>query len=83
VLHRIARRLPSSSETTSMIETIERYIEARFNDAKDVTPAGGKRRDYDLEESNDNTIPEGEYNKNEPEEDFDINDFTEEKVTEE
>ena len=38
VLHRLARRLPSSSEVFSMVETLERDIDARFEGARDVTP---------------------------------------------
>tara|TARA_Y100000310_G_C20704371_1_gene833793 strand:+ start:19887 stop:20684 length:798 start_codon:yes stop_codon:yes gene_type:complete len=41
VLHRLARRLPSSSEVQTMIDTIEKDIEARFDEAKDVTPKQG------------------------------------------
>jgi hypothetical protein len=38
-LHRLARRLPSSSEVYNMVESLERDIDARFDDARDVTPA--------------------------------------------
>lgn len=38
VLHRLARRLPSSSETASMVESLERDIGARFDNARDVSP---------------------------------------------
>lgn len=37
-LHRLARRLPSSSEVYNMVESLERDIDARFDDARDVTP---------------------------------------------
>lgn len=38
-LHRLARRLPSSSETMQLIEVAERDIDARFEKSRDVTPA--------------------------------------------
>lgn len=38
VYHRLARRLPSNSEVTQMVEAIERDIDASFEQAKDVTP---------------------------------------------
>ena len=38
-LHRLARRLPSSSETAQLIEVSERDIDARFDSSRDVTPA--------------------------------------------
>lgn len=37
-LHRLARRLPSSSETAQLIEVSERDIDARFDSSRDVTP---------------------------------------------
>lgn len=37
-LHRLARRLPSSSETMQLIEVAERDIDARFEKSRDVTP---------------------------------------------
>lgn len=38
VLHRLARRLPSSSETAQLLEVSERDIDARFDNMRDVTP---------------------------------------------
>lgn len=38
VLHRLARRLPSSSETAAMVQSLESDIGARFDSAKDVSP---------------------------------------------
>lgn len=37
-LHRLARRLPSSSETMQLIEVAERDINARFEKSRDITP---------------------------------------------
>lgn len=37
VYHRLARRLPSSSETLQLIEAAERDIDAKFYNARDVT----------------------------------------------
>lgn len=37
-LHRLARRLPSSSETMQLLEVAERDIDARFEKSRDVTP---------------------------------------------
>ena len=39
VLHRLARRLPSSSETAAMVQSLESDIGARFESARDVSPA--------------------------------------------
>lgn len=41
-LHRLARRLPTSSETMQMVESLERDIDARFDNARDVTPTPKK-----------------------------------------
>lgn len=38
VLHRLARRLPNSSEVSQILEVTERDIDARFDHARDVTP---------------------------------------------
>ena len=38
VLHRLAKRLPSSSETAQMMDTLERDIDARFESSRDITP---------------------------------------------
>ncbi len=38
VLHRLSRRLPSSSETAAMVESLESDIGARFESARDVSP---------------------------------------------
>lgn len=37
-LHRLSRRLPSSSETIQMIATLEHEIDARFENARNITP---------------------------------------------
>lgn len=37
VLRRLVRRLPSSSEMTAVVDSIDRDIDARFNKAKDIT----------------------------------------------
>ena len=36
-LHRLSRRLPTSSETDLMVSSLERDINAKFESAKDVT----------------------------------------------
>lgn len=63
VLRRLVRRLPSSSEMTSVIESIDRDIDARFDKARDITPVQEQRDVGDFVAAHDDFNPGYEENQ--------------------